>query len=363
MTSKAADLVPEMILSGINEPMDLGDYSFDLPSELIANEPLRDRSGSRLLIANRDSEQLEDRWFTDLPSSLRPGDLLVLNNTKVFPARLYGRIETGAKIEVFLIQKVDNSAWKVLARPGKRLRPGKVIVFDDTLSAEVVERCSDGSFTIGFSPASDLEAKIDAIGRTPLPPYIKRDPNAIDEDRERYQTVYAQNRGAIAAPTAGLHFTPELLSKIRTCGIDTAEITLHVGYGTFEPVRSSDLSRHRVAAERYEIGEEAAGRLEKARKEGRRIVAVGTTTTRTLEYALGKYGDFRPSSGLADLTILPGYRFRAINALLTNFHLPESSLLVLVATFGGHQFIMRAYEHAVEAKFRFYSYGDCMFIS
>lgn len=343
--------------------MELRDINFSLPPELIANEPLSDRSGSRLLVLERRSGRLEDREFAEFPTLLQRGDLLVVNNTRVFPARLFGRTDTGGRVEVFLISEIEGSVWRALGRPGRRLRPGRSIRFDGPLSAEVLDRAPDGSVVVKFDEIGDLDAAIDAIGRTPLPPYIKRDPDSIDGDRERYQTVYAKKRGAIAAPTAGLHFTPELLAGIRQRGVETAEITLHVGYGTFEPVRSSDLASHRVAAERFEIGDEAADRLAAARSEGRRIIAVGTTTTRTLEYVIGQFGAFRATSGMADLTIVPGYRFCAVNALLTNFHLPESSLLLLVATFGGHQFIMRAYEHAVDARYRFYSYGDCMFIS
>jgi len=343
--------------------MDLRDFNFTLPAELIAGEPLEVRSASRMLVVERGTAQIIDREFVDLPSLLNRGDLLVLNNTRVFPARLFGQTETGAKTELFLVSEIDGFTWRALSRPGKRLRPGKRILFDRELSAEVLEKCEDGSFVVRFSETEDLETEIDALGRTPLPPYIKRDPDSIDRDRERYQTVYARSRGAIAAPTAGLHFTPELLAEIRGSGIETAEITLHVGYGTFEPVRSLDLKRHSVAAERFEIGEVAAAQLEAARTDGRRIIAVGTTTTRTLEFVIRKFGAFQAASGLADLTILPGYRFRAIDALLTNFHLPESSLLILVATFGGHQLIMRSYRHAVEAGYRFYSYGDCMFIA
>ncbi|MBK9154501.1 MAG: tRNA preQ1(34) S-adenosylmethionine ribosyltransferase-isomerase QueA [Chloracidobacterium sp.] len=343
--------------------MQLSEFNFNLPPELIANEPLAVRSASRMLVVERGLDLIQDRTFSEFPNLLRRDDLLVINNTRVFPARVFGRTQTGAKAEVFLVSEIDCHTWRVLARPGRRLRPGKLVEFDGELSAEVLERSEDGSFVIRFSETADLEAKIDTLGRTPLPPYIKRGPDSLDSDRERYQTVYAKNRGAIAAPTAGLHFTPELLAEVRDRGIETAEITLHVGYGTFEPVRSPDLDRHRVAAERFEIGAEASELLESARTDGRRIIAVGTTTTRTLEFVAGKYGAFPPSKGLADLTILPGYRFRAVNALLTNFHLPESSLLILVATFGGHQLIMRAYEHAVEARYRFYSYGDCMFIA
>ncbi len=289
-------------------------------------------------------------------------DVLVLNNTKVFPARLFGRSETGASIEIFLVRKTEGNVWEALARPAKRLRVGKRIVFGDRLQAEVVEKEPDGKVVVRFDADGDLYEILDEIGKTPLPPYIRREAAAIDTDRERYQTVFAKNRGAIAAPTAGLHFTPDILEAIKIIGVTIAEITLHVGYGTFEPVRVDDLSGHIVSAEAYEISEQTAETLNAAKTEGSRIIAVGTTTTRALETTLSKFDKFSPGSQMADLTITPGYKFRAIDALLTNFHLPKSSLLVLTSTFGGHELIMKAYRHAVAARYRFYSYGDCMFI-
>lgn len=340
----------------------LEDFDFELPPEQIANEALPVRSASKMLAVNRTANSFDDANFTALSDFLRPGDVLVLNNTKVFPARLFGRIETGANVEVFLVEEDSNSTWKALAKPARRLATGKTIIFGDALSANVLAKRPDGSILIKFECDGDLDERIDRLGRTPLPPYIKRDRNNADLDRERYQTVFARERGAIAAPTAGLHFTPEVLADLHNKGIETLEITLHVGYGTFEPVRVDELSKHRVSPERFSVSSETAERLELARKDGRRIIAVGTTTTRTLEYVVGNYGRFEGSSGSADLTILPGYKFEAIDGLLTNFHLPRSSLLVLVSTFGGHELIMRAYRHAVTAGYRFYSYGDCMLI-
>lgn len=341
----------------------LSDYHYDLPANLIAQSPLADRSASRMLVVDRLANSFADNAFVDLPSLLKPGDTLVVNNTRVFPARLIGRSETGAKVEVFLIEEREPNVWAALAKPARRLKPGKWIIFDDRLSAEVVERSTDGKVLVQFRSSAEFDALIDEIGRTPLPPYIHRDETVPDNDRERYQTVFARSRGAIAAPTAGLHFTGAVLEKLAEMRIRVAEITLHVGYGTFEPVRAADLGRHKVAAERFEIGARAAELLERTRRSGGRLIAVGTTTTRALEYTLATHGNFVAAEGSADLTITPGYKFAAIDGLLTNFHLPQSSLLILVATFGGYQLIMEAYRHAVSSKYRFYSYGDCMLIT
>lgn len=343
--------------------MSLEDFDFELPPELIADVALDDRSASRMLAVDRGNSTYKDTRFGALPDLLGSGDVLVLNNTSVFPARLYGTSSTGAKIEIFLVKPNGGLEWEALARPAKRLGVGKQIVFDDRLSAEAIERRDGGTVVLRFDPGSEaLDSAIDRVGRTPLPPYIHRDSNALDEDRERYQTVYAKHRGAIAAPTAGLHFTPEVIEQLSNKGVETIEITLHVGYGTFEPIRAERLEDHRVQPERYEIDERSAEALNKAKADGRRIIAVGTTTTRTLEYNLNTHGRFTAETGLADITILPGYSFRAINGLLTNFHLPKSSLLVLVSTFAGRELIMNAYRHAVAEHYRFYSYGDCMLI-
>lgn len=340
----------------------ISEFDFELPPGLIAQTAAQRRDASLMLTVDRRNANLRDGRFSDLPDQLDQGDVLILNNTKVFPARLSGMTDTGSKVEVFLVDDLGETRWKVLARPGKRLRPDKTISFDGRLTARVIEKHENGMATLQFSADGDLFDIVDEIGGTPLPPYIKRDGASLGGDRERYQTVYARNRGAIAAPTAGLHFTPEILEKIRRKGVTIAEITLHVGYGTFEPVRVDDIAEHRVQPERYEISRETVEVLNTARSEGRRFVAVGTTTVRTLESALGESGRFEPGPSLAGLTITPGYRFRAVDALLTNFHLPRSSLLILTSTFGGHDLIMRAYEHAVADRYRFYSYGDCMLI-
>jgi len=344
--------------------MKLSDYDYDLPAELIAQEPLADRNASRMLTVDRLIGAVSDRKFAELPSLLRRGDVLVLNNTKVFPARLLGRSETGAQVEVFLVREIESDVWEALAKPARRLPKGKRIVFTDGLSAEVVERKTDGSVVVRFEYAGGFYEVLDRVGKTPLPPYIKREQSGgPDDDRVRYQTVFAKHRGSIAAPTAGLHFTPDVIDAVRNNGVEVVELTLHVGYGTFEPVRVDDLEDHRVSPEIYEINVETSERLNAAKRDGRRIVAVGTTTTRALETSLTWDDKFVAGRFAADLTILPGYRFKAVDALLTNFHLPKSSLLVLVSTFAGHELIMKAYEHAVAGRYRFYSYGDCMFIS
>jgi S-adenosylmethionine:tRNA ribosyltransferase-isomerase len=343
--------------------MHLSDFDYELPSDLIAQQPLADRSGSRLLRVDRKLRNICDGNFQDLPGILRSDDLLVVNNTRVFPARLLGQTDTGAQVEIFLIREVVAGRWEALAKPAKRLKNGKKLSFDGDLAATVFEQLGDGKIIVEFEDQKSFEMSIEKIGRTPLPPYIKRDKSGIDNDRERYQTLFARNRGAIAAPTAGLHFTREILEGLRARGVDICEITLHVGYGTFEPVRENDLSRHSVQAERYEIDSTAADALNKARAEGRRIVAIGTTSTRALEHAVNLHGKFVAESSSATLTITPGYKFKAVEVLLTNFHLPRSSLLILVSAFAGHELIMKAYRHAVRSQYRFYSYGDCMLIT
>ncbi|HQU93381.1 MAG TPA: tRNA preQ1(34) S-adenosylmethionine ribosyltransferase-isomerase QueA [Pyrinomonadaceae bacterium] len=343
--------------------MHISEFDFDLPTELIASEPLERRDRSRMLRVDRASSEYKDSIFSGLPELLEPSDVLVVNNTKVFPARLLGKSETGAAVEIFLVRELEDASWMALAKPARRLPRGKTINFGPGFSGQVLERSDDGQVRISFQSDLPVQQSIELYGRTPLPPYIKRDRESADTDRERYQTIYASQGGAIAAPTAGLHFTPEVFEQLRAHGIEIVEVTLHVGYGTFEPVKVEDLSEHRVQPERYSLDQEAAESLNLAKIDGRRIIAVGTTTTRTLETVIGKLGKFEASSGLADLTILPGYRFNAIDGLLTNFHLPKSSLLALVSTFGGHDLIMSAYRHAVASGYRFYSYGDCMLIT
>ncbi len=341
----------------------ISEFDFDLPDELIAQNPLENRADSRMLFVDRAAKNFRDDRFFDFPKFLQKGDVLVLNNTKVFPARLLGASETGAKVELFLARKLENKTWETLARPARRLKIGKLIFFNEDLTARVLERTSEGRVIVEFEADENFDEILDRIGQTPLPPYIRREGKTLDgDDKNRYQTVFAKNRGAIAAPTAGLHFTPEILSEIESRGAIITEITLHVGYGTFEPVRVSDLSEHRVLPERGEIPTKTVEILNEARAENRRIIAVGTTTTRALESSINENGTIAAGNFSATLTITPEYKFKAINGLLTNFHLPQSSLLVLVSTFAGFDLTMKAYQHAVAARYRFYSYGDCMLI-
>jgi S-adenosylmethionine:tRNA ribosyltransferase-isomerase len=425
----------------------VSDFHYELPEELIAQEPLADRASSRLLLVKPGADALEDRiddrQFRDFPELLRPDDLVVFNNTRVFPARLYGR-RGGAQlpgnqnphplaknarrrgqpaqnparqfpqgqIEVLLTRQLQRepNEWECLVRPGRKIGVGEQLFFgeQDELQAEVIARGDFGERRIRFAPVppgpvqtdsrrrlsphehlrehveDEFFGLVEKVGHIPLPPYIARADSF--GDRERYQTVYARERGSVAAPTAGLHFTPEVLARMRERGIETAEVTLHVGLGTFQPVRSERVEEHQLHSEAYSISEEAAEKINRARKESRRIVAVGTTTVRTLEYAAqqgenphpstgsgqafsrterarnGAPGEVRAGTGEANLFIYPGYKFQVVRALLTNFHLPQSTLLMLVCTLGGKENVMRAYEHAVAERYRFYSYGDCMFV-
>ena len=344
--------------------MQISDFDYDLPEELIAQHPLAERDASRMLIVNRADGTFQDSVFSSLPDHLHPNDVLVLNNTKVFPARLIGeRVPTGGSVEVLLLREIEPDVWQVLARPARRLRPAQQISFSGSrLQAEVIAAAEDGTRVIRFEKKENLRELIDQIGRTPLPPYIKRDYAAPLKDRERYQTVYATERGAIAAPTAGLHFTQQVLEQITKAGTRVAELTLHVGYGTFEPVRVNDISEHRVGPERFTISKETAELINQSRAAGGRVVCVGTTTARALESSVTESGEVIAGSGVADLTIVPGYNFQVVDRLMTNFHLPRSSLLLLVSAFAGRELILKAYRHAVSERYRFYSYGDCMLI-
>jgi S-adenosylmethionine:tRNA ribosyltransferase-isomerase len=344
--------------------MRVSDFDYDLPAELIAQHPLGERDASRMLIVDRATHGWHDSTFASLPGCVGPNDILVLNNTRVFPARLMGdRSPSGGAVELLLLREIEPNVWRALARPARRLRTGTQITFrETTVHAEVIESLDDGVRVLRFESEKPLNTIIDEIGRTPLPPYIKREGPPSSTDHERYQTVYAKERGAIAAPTAGLHFTPRVLQEIEARGARFAEITLHVGYGTFEPVRAEVISEHRVAAEWFSVGDEAAQLMNRARAAGGRIIAVGTTTARALESCALVDGQIEARSGFADLTIIPGYRFRAVDALLTNFHLPRSSLLILVSAFADTSLMRSAYDHAVRQRYRFYSFGDCMLI-
>ncbi len=347
----------------------ISDFDFALPEELIAQHPPEQRDAARMLVLDRARASWHDERFAGLPSHVGAGDVLVINNTRVFPARLVGRrVPSGGKVELFLIEEREPLVWEALARPARRLQAGALVVFGDRrLRAEILATRDDGRRTVRFKCEGDFHALLEETGRTPLPPYIKRDApedkGRPNEDRERYQTIYATNRGAIAAPTAGLHFTPQVLEAVRARGAQIVEVTLHVGYGTFAPVRVEEIGEHRVAPERYEIGAEAAAALNESRALGKRIIAVGTTSVRALESALDGNGRVRAGAGDASLTITPGYGFKIVDALVTNFHLPRSSLLVLVAAFAGRELTLAAYAHAVARRYRFYSFGDCMLIT
>jgi S-adenosylmethionine:tRNA ribosyltransferase-isomerase len=374
----------------------VSDFDFHLPEELIAQEALADRSSSRLLHLSKSGGAFEDLKFTDFPTLLRPDDLLVLNNSRVFPARLFGR-RSGLKaqlvssrnpaardflqgrVEVMLTRQLGPLEWQALVRPGRKIGVSEKIFFsaEDSaaseenaeLVAEVIGRGDFGERTLRFAPVQDFFSVVEKLGHIPLPPYIGREDRP--EDRSRYQTVYARPdaTGSVAAPTAGLHFTPQILSAIRERGIEIAELTLHVGLGTFQPVHVENVEEHKLHRESFSISEDAAEKLNRALKEKRRIVAVGTTTVRTLEFAISRSEQdsdgitcVQPGSGEADIFIYPGFKFRVVNALLTNFHLPKSTLLMLVSALADRENILRAYAHAVAEKYRFFSYGDCMFI-
>jgi S-adenosylmethionine:tRNA ribosyltransferase-isomerase len=356
------------------------EFDYPLPSELIAQRPLAERDASRLMLLNREAGTFEDRAFRELPEVLQPGDLLVFNNTKVFPARLLGRRRgiTAQKIgkhnprarefltgevELLLTRQESADTWQGLVHPGRKVRTGEVLIFGGgELEAEVVGRGEHGVRRVRLRPREgSVEGTIDRLGHVPLPPYIRRP----DEpgDHESYQTVYAKVRGAVAAPTAGLHFTPRILQALCDRGIETCEITLHIGLGTFQPVRTERVEDHNVEAESFEVSQSAASAVNRARAEGRRVIAVGTTSVRTLEHVAREHaGRIAPGRGDASLFIFPGFPFRIVRGLLTNFHLPKSTLLMLVCAFAGKQLALRAYHHAIEERYRFYSYGDCMLI-
>ena len=333
------------------------DFDYELPQELIAQHPMEPRDHSRLLVVDKESGALEHRHFYDLPDYLRPGDVLVFNDTRVIPARLHGVKDTGAHVEVFLLTRKDATDWEVLVRPGKKLQVGAKIKFSDELSCEVIEHTDFGGRVVRFAYDGIFEEILDRLGETPLPPYI----TAPLEDKERYQTVYNRERGSAAAPTAGLHFTKELLQKIKDMGCEEVFVTLHVGLGTFRPVSEANIEDHKMHREFYTVSQEAADTVNKAKAEGRRIIAVGTTAVRTLESA-GADGTLKAGGSWTNIFIYPGYRFRFVDALVTNFHLPQSTLLMLVSALSSREIMLAAYKKAVEEKYRFFSFGDAMFI-
>ncbi len=344
----------------MTEGMNVKDYDYDLPEELIAQDPLEDRSSSRLMVLDRQTGDVEHRHFTDILEYLHPGDCLVINNTKVIPARLFGvKEDTQAKIEVLLLKRKENDIWETLVKPGKKAKPGTKLVFGDgLLTAEVVDVVEEGNRLIQFHYDGIFEEILDQLGQMPLPPYITHQL----KDKNRYQTVYAKYDGSAAAPTAGLHFTKELLQKVKDMGVDIAEVTLHVGLGTFRPVKVENVLDHHMHSEFYMVSQEAADKINRAKESGHRVIAVGTTSTRTLEAAADENGRLYETSGWTEIFIYPGYQFKVIDALITNFHLPQSTLVMLVSALAGREHVLHAYETAVKEKYRFFSFGDAMLI-
>lgn len=340
--------------------MKTSDFYYDLPQELIAQDPLEDRSSSRLLHLSMKDGSVEHRHFTDILDYLKEGDCLVVNDTRVIPARLYGhKEETGALIEILLLKRKENDIWECLVKPGKKARPGAKIVFGDgILKGEIIDVVEEGNRLIQFQYEGIFEEILDQLGEMPLPPYITHKL----EDKNRYQTVYAKNDGSAAAPTAGLHFTQELLQKVQEKGVKIAHVTLHVGLGTFRPVRVDDVENHHMHSEFYVVEEDQAKLINDTKKQGGRVISVGTTSCRTLESATGEDGVLRAGSGWTEIFIYPGYQFKMIDGLITNFHLPESTLMMLVSALAGKDRIMAAYEEAVKERYRFFSFGDAMFI-
>ena len=336
------------------------DFYFDLPQELIAQDPLEDRSGSRLLVLDKESGDVSHHTFREIVDYLEPGDCLVLNDTKVIPARLIGsKIGTDAKIEILLLKRKENDIWETLVKPGKKAKPGTKISFGDgLLVGEVVDIVEEGNRLVKFHYEGIFEEILDQLGQMPLPPYITHQL----EDKNRYQTVYAKHSGSAAAPTAGLHFTPELLEKIEKKGIDIAKVTLHVGLGTFRPVKVDDILEHHMHSEFYRIEQSEADKINRAKETGHRVICVGTTSCRTIESAADENGKLRECSGWTEIFIYPGYQFKVLDCLLTNFHLPESTLIMLVSALAGREHVLAAYEEAVKERYRFFSFGDALFI-
>lgn len=341
--------------------MKTSDFYYDLPKELIAQTPLEPRDSSRLLVLDREKQTLEHKHFYDIIDYLNEGDLLVANDSRVLPARIYGiKDETGAKVEFLLLKQVANNRWETLCKPGKKAKVGTKFSFGNgILRATVVDVKDDGNRIVDFDCEENFFTTLDKIGQMPLPPYI----TAELKDKERYQTVYSHELGSAAAPTAGLHFTTELMDRIKAKGIKIAYVTLHVGLGTFRPVKVDDVTKHKMHSEHYEVPEETAKLINETKKNGGRVIAVGTTSCRTLESVVAMYGEVKPCEGFTDIFIYPGFEFKVLDGLITNFHLPESTLIMLVSAFAGYDFIMNAYKEAVKEKYRFFSFGDAMFIS
>lgn len=340
--------------------MDVKDFDYELPEELIAQDPLEDRSSSRLMVLDKVTGELEHRIFKDVLEYLKPGDCLVLNNTKVIPARLFGAKEgTNAKIEILLLKRKENDIWETLVKPGKKAKPGTKIVFGEgLLVGEIIDVVEEGNRLIQFQYEGIFEEILDQLGQMPLPPYITHQL----QDKGRYQTVYAKYDGSAAAPTAGLHFTKELLERVKEKGVEIAEVTLHVGLGTFRPVKVENVLEHHMHSEFYMVSQEAADKINRAKQKGNRVISVGTTSTRTLESAADENGYLKETSGWTEIFIYPGYRFKVIDGLITNFHLPQSTLVMLVSALAGREHVLGAYKIAVEEKYRFFSFGDAMLL-
>ena len=340
--------------------MKVSDFNYELPEKLIAQVPIKDRSASRLMVLHKDTQTIEHKVFKDIIDYLQPGDCLVRNNTKVIPARLYGiKEETGANVEFLLLNRIEGDIWEVMVRPGRRLQEGARVTFGDgILKAEILEKMAGGSRKVRFKYNGIFNEILDQIGLMPLPPYI----HETLKDKDRYQTVYAKYEGSAAAPTAGLHFTDELLEQIQEKGIEIANVTLHVGIGTFRPVKEENIEDHDMHTEHYYIKKEDADKINKAKSNGNRVIAVGTTSCRVLESVADENGQVKEIEGDTNIFIYPGYKFKCIDALITNFHLPESTLIMLVPAFSNREFIMKAYNEAVKEKYRFFSFGDAMFI-
>lgn len=340
--------------------MKVSDFNYDLPEELIAQVPIKDRSASRLMVLHRNNETIEHKTFRDIIDYLKPGDCLVRNNTKVIPARLYGvKEETGANVEFLLLNRIDGDIWEVMVRPGRRLQEGATVSFGNgLLRAEILEKMAGGSRKVKFEYDGIFNEILDQIGLMPLPPYI----HETLKEKDRYQTVYAKYEGSAAAPTAGLHFTDELLDRISKKGVDIANVTLHVGIGTFRPVKEENIEEHDMHTEHYYIKPEDVEKINKTKREGHRIIAVGTTSCRVLETVADENGFVKPIEGDTNIFIYPGYKFKCVDGLITNFHLPESTLIMLVSALSNREFIMKAYKEAVKEKYRFFSFGDAMFI-
>ncbi|MEE1173316.1 MAG: tRNA preQ1(34) S-adenosylmethionine ribosyltransferase-isomerase QueA [Ruminococcus sp.] len=339
--------------------MKTSDFYYELPKELIAQTPVEPRDSSRLMVLNRETEEIEHRHFYDILDYLNEGDLLVCNDSRVLPARIFGVKETGARVEFLLLKQIGGNRWETLCKPGKKAREGAEFIFGDgIMKAKIAGVTEDGNRIVDFDCNENFFAALDKIGQMPLPPYITEEL----KDRERYQTVYSHELGSAAAPTAGLHFTEELMEKLRGKGVNIAYVTLHVGLGTFRPVKVDDVTKHKMHSEHYDIPEETARLINQTKQNGKRVIAVGTTSCRTLESVASFYGEIKPCDGFTDIFIYPGYEFKVLDGLITNFHLPESTLIMLVSAFAGYDNIMNAYKTAVEEKYRFFSFGDCMCI-